>query len=229
MGDESVSADPVVVLGLNATLGFAPTDPTSPALAGAAGALIDTSMTGQPVTELRIGGISGSGAPTLLQHPLALQVAGDDTAGFSRRWSPDGPGRPSVPWKLEAYTWSGLTRTPLASASWLLLAPFMMYNVAYFMLPPGAANASTPVMPGPEPHLPRDRGHQIAHALLRLLALAATIQLVSAAAAVTMSTVAWQAAGPEHLLLPNWMGWYGAWTCGWYCTCAALWAGAVGS
>ena len=54
----------------------------------------------------------------------------------------------------------------------------------------------------------RDRGHQIAHALLRLLALAATIQFVSAAATVTVSTVAWQAAGRRRLL-PGWMGWYG--------------------
>ena len=62
--------------------------------------------------------------------------------GFYRRWSPDGPGQPSVPWKLEAYSWGGLTEAPLASASWLLLAPFMMYNVAYFMLPPSVRGAA---------------------------------------------------------------------------------------
>ena len=91
----------------------------------------------------------------------------------------------------------------------------MMYNVAYFMLPPTVTGGESRMVRGPEPHLRRDRGHQIAHVLLRLLAMAATIQFVTAAATVTMSTVAWQAAGPTHLLLPNWMGWYGAWTAGW--------------
>ena len=145
----------------------------------------------------------------MLEHPQALQVAGDAVAGFYRRWSPDGAGKPSVPWKLEAYSWGGLTEAPLASASWLLLAPFMMYNVAYFMLPSTVAGSEPVVIEEPVPHLRRDRGHQIAHALLRLLAMAATVQFVSAAATVTMSTVAWQAAGPVHLLLPSWMGWYG--------------------
>jgi uncharacterized membrane protein len=213
--EEAVAKSPDVVLGFDAAWGFAPADQTSPALAGQAGALIDTTLTGERVTELRIHGVSGSDGPTMLEHPQALQVAGDAVAGFYRRWSPDGQGKPSVPWKLEAYSWGGLTEAPLASASWLLLAPFMMYNVAYFMLPSTVAGGEPAVLDEPVPHLRRDRGHQIAHALLRLLAMAATVQFVSAAATVTMSTVAWQAAGPTHLLLPNWMGWYGAWTAGW--------------
>ena len=215
MTEEAVAKSPDVVLGFDAAWGFAPTDQTSPALASQAGALIDTTLTGERVTELRIHGVSGSDGPTMLEHPQALQVAGNAVAGFYRRWSPDGAGKPSVRWKLEAYSWGGLTEAPLASASWLLLAPFMMYNVGYFMLPSTAAGGEPTVIREPVPHLRRDRGHQIAHALLRLLAMAATVQLVSAAATVTMSTVAWQAAGPTHLLLPNWMGWYGAWTAGW--------------
>jgi uncharacterized membrane protein len=213
--EEAVAKIPDVVLGFDAAWGFAPTDQTSPALASQAGALIDTTLTGERVTELRIHGVSGSDGPTMLEHPQALQVAGNAVAGFYRRWSPDGQGKPSVPWKLEAYSWGGLTEAPLASASWLLLAPFMMYNVAYFMLPSTVAGGEPAVLDEPVPHLRRDRRHQIAHALLRLLAMAATVQFVSAAATVTMSTVAWQAAGPTHLLLPNWMGWYGAWTAGW--------------
>jgi hypothetical protein len=163
----------------------------------------------------------------MLEHPQALQVAGDGVAGFFRRWSPDGPGQPSVPWKLEAYSWGGLTEAPLASASWLLLAPFMMYNVAYFMLPPTVAGSEPMVIEGPEPHIRRDRGHQIAHALLRLLALAATIQFVSAAATVTMSTVAWQAADQMNPLLPTWMGWYESWTAGWRVALALVFTGLV--
>jgi hypothetical protein len=120
--DETADKSLVVGLGFDAAWGHALADQTSPALAGAAGALTDTTMTGERVTELRIHGVSGSNGPTMLEHPQALQVAGDGVAGFFRRWSPDGPGHPSVPWKLEAYSWGGLTEAPLASASWLLLA-----------------------------------------------------------------------------------------------------------
>jgi hypothetical protein len=200
-----------VVLGFDAAWGFAPADQTSPALAAAAGALVDATMTDQAVTELRIHGVSGSDGPTMLEHPAALQVAGDSVTGFYRRWSPDGPGRPSVPWKLEAYSWGGLTEKPLASASWLLLAPFMMYNVAYFMLPPDAGAAA---VDQPVPHLSRHRDHLVAGMLLRLLALAATVQFATVTALLVMSTVAWQAAGRAGVL-PSWMGWYGNWAAGW--------------
>ncbi len=215
MSENAGSKSQDVVLGFDAAWGFAAADQTSPALAGAAGALIDVTMTGEPVTELRIHGVSGSNGPTMLEHPQAVQVAGDTVAGFYRRWSPDGPGRPGVPWKLEAYSWGGLTEAPLASAAWLLLAPFMMYNLAYFMLPPQVAGADRAAKDEPVPHLPRDSGHGIAQVVLRLLALAATVQFVSSAASVLLSTVAWQAAGNPDLLLPSWMGWYAAWTAGW--------------
>src|ERR1700742_87877 len=155
--EEAADKNLVVGLGFDAARGYALADQTSPALAGAAGALTDTTMTGERVTELRIHGVSGSNGPTMLEHPQALQVAGDGVAGFFRRWSPDGPGQPSVPWKLEAYSWGGLTEAPLASASWLLLAPFMMYNVAYFMLPPTKSDFTAPpgepaVTTGPDSH-----------------------------------------------------------------------------
>jgi hypothetical protein len=227
VAEEAAEKSPVVVLGFDAAWGYAPADQTSPALAAAAGALPDTMMTGERVTELRIHGVSGSNGPTMLEHPQALQVAGDGVAGFFRRWSPDGPGQPSVPWKLEAYSWGGLTEAPLASASWLLMAPFMMYNVAYFMLPPTVEGSEPMVIEDPEPHIRRDQGHQIAHALLRLLALAATIQFVSAAATVTMSTVAWQAADRTNPLLPTWMGWYESWSAGWRVALALAFTGLV--
>jgi len=216
MTEGATPAGPDVVLGFDAAWGFAPADQTSPAQAGAAGALLDVTLIEQQVTELRIHGVSGSDGPTMLEHPGSLQVAGDAVTGFYRRWSPDGAARPSVPWKLEAYSWGGLTEAPLASASWLLLAPFMMYNVAHFMLPPEVGPGGGPAaMAGePSPHLRVGPAHRAAGVLLRLLALAATVQFVSAAAAVAVSTVAWQAAGRAGML-PGWMGWYGAWTAGW--------------
>jgi hypothetical protein len=199
---------PDVVLGW----GYGPTDLTSPALAAKAGALADTSMTSERVTELRIHGVAGSDSSVMLEHPTALQVAGDDVTGFFRRWIPDGPGRLSVPWKLEAYCWRGRTAVRVA-LTWLLLAPFMVYNAAYFMLPPSVPG-DTPVVPEPVPPLRPGRGHRTADALLRLLALAATVQFVSSVTTVTVSTVARQAAG-RHGMLPSWMGWYGSWTVGW--------------
>lgn len=214
-------ADDGVVLGLDtAALAFSPADQTSPALAARAGALFDTTPDSGRVTELRIHGVSGSNGPTMLEHPTALQVAGDTITGFYRRWNPDGGGRPSVGWKLEAYSWGGLTERPLASASWLVLAPFMIYNLAHFMLP-----AEPELEPDPESLRPGWR-LQVARAVLRLLALAATLQFVTAAATVTVSTVAWQAAGHPGVL-PQWMGWYAHLPPGWRVAIALLSVGAV--
>ena len=212
-----------VVLGLDtAAWAFAPADQTSPALAAREGALFDTTLTGEPVTELRIHGVSGSDGPTMLEHPTALQVAGDTVTGFFRRWNPGGGGRPSVRWRLEAYSWGGLTERPLASASWQLLAPFMLYNLAHFMLPP----APQPSGGVPAKEARPGRGHRVARAVLRLLALAATVQFVTAAATVTVSTVAWQAAGHPGSL-PAWMGWYTHLSPGWRVAIALLSVGAV--
>src|SRR3977135_129030 len=63
VAEEAAEKSPVVVLGFDAAWGYAPADQTSPALAGRAGALIDTTMTGARGTALRIHGGSGSHAP----------------------------------------------------------------------------------------------------------------------------------------------------------------------
>ena len=86
-----------VVLGLDtAAWAFSPAAQTSPALAARAGALFDTELNAGRVTELRIHGVSGSNGPTMLEHPTALQVAGDTITGFYRRWNPDGGGGPAL-------------------------------------------------------------------------------------------------------------------------------------
>src|SRR6478752_3911282 len=64
--EEAADKNLVVGLGFDAARGYALADQTSPALAGAAGALTDTTMTGERVTELRIHGVSGSNGPTML-------------------------------------------------------------------------------------------------------------------------------------------------------------------
>src|SRR5580693_4954712 len=127
-----------IVFGLGGAWGFAPKDLTSPARAAGAGSLADCMLPDDApgFTELRVHGVSGSTGPVMLEHPAALQVAGDTTTMFYRRWTPAGRGGAGVPWKLEAYSWGGLTEAPLASACWVLMSPFMLYNVAQFMLPP---------------------------------------------------------------------------------------------
>jgi hypothetical protein len=45
----------------------------------------DTGSDGR--TELRVHGVSGTSADTILAHPLLKRVAGDGRAGFFRRWN----------------------------------------------------------------------------------------------------------------------------------------------
>ncbi len=138
-----------VVFGLGGAWGFAPKDLTSPARAAGAGSLADCMLPPDApgFTELRVHGVSGSTGPVMLEHPSALQVAGDGTTMFYRRWTPAGCGGSGVPWRLEAYSWGGLTESPLASACWLLFAPFMLYNVAHFALPPQPSHRLIRVRP----------------------------------------------------------------------------------
>ena len=138
-----------IVFGLGGAWGFAPKDLTSPARAAGAGSLADCMLPDDApaFTELRVHGVSGSTGPVMLEHPAALQVAGDNTTMFYRRWTPAGRGGAGVPWKLEAYSWGGLTEAPLASACWLLFAPFMLYNVAHFALPPQQSHRLIRVRP----------------------------------------------------------------------------------
>jgi hypothetical protein len=202
-----------VLLGFDAARAFNGTDLTSPTLAGRAGALPDTEPDAHPVTELRVHGVAGSDGPTMLEHPTALQVAGDTVTGFYRRWSPDGRGRPSVPWKLEAYSWGGLTEAPLSSAAWVLLSPFMFFNVAHFMLPPYRNGDLDPAAGT------RGAAHRIARALLRLLGLSATVQFTAAVVIFLTSTVAWQATGISGAI-PTWFDFYGRLPTGWRMTVA---------
>lgn len=176
---------PDISLGLQSPDGYDGDDLTSPARAAAAGALVDQQFEDRPELplELRIHGVSGSTGPVVLEHPNVVRVGGTRPTAFYRRWSPDGSARPSVPWPLEAYVWGGLTVRALASASWLLLLPFMLYNVAYYMLPAG---------PEETRHRRVRSVHALARAVVRLLALAATAQFTGSLVTLFLSTLAWQ-------------------------------------
>jgi hypothetical protein len=200
--------DDPISLGMGAAWGYSGSDLTSPTQAANVGAIPDTLavQTQQDgarwwATELRVHGVSGSNGPTMLEHPAAVQVAGDSITMFYRRWNPSGTEGTSVPWKLEAYSWGGLTEAPLAAASWILLAPFMMFNLGQFMLPPSKNRQREKGIQ----RVSRDRWHAVAVALLRLLALTATVQFVLAAVAVLVNVLAFQG---RQAHTPAWLGAY---------------------
>ncbi|WP_460999060.1 hypothetical protein [Streptomonospora sediminis] len=135
--------------------------------------------------ELRVHGVSGGQAEDLLDVEPAVRVSGDPLAGFFRwRRRPDTETVPDVP--REIFAWGKLTSGRSSRALWLLLLPFMLANIAYWMLPARSAEAPSPAMALAE-HAYR--------AATRLLALSLTALLVLAAAGVGMDLIGWQCAG----------------------------------
>jgi hypothetical protein len=140
-------------------------------------------------TELRIHGVSGTPPESMLDHPNVRQIAGDGTAGFYRRWWPVRPEPPH--WydgdtdgrRQEAYSWGGLTAASRLRALWLLLLPFLLVNVAFFMIP---------YPPTDRPGAPTRLARKASEALQRAFALGLTGMLVLTSASVAMDLVAWQ-------------------------------------
>ncbi|NUP02677.1 MAG: hypothetical protein HOW59_32610, partial [Nonomuraea sp.] len=163
---------------------------------------LDTTVEG--VTELRVHGVSGTPPESMLNFPHPHLVAGDRRTGFYRRWWP--AGRPDgehadVPGvrHREAYAWGGLTSGGKTIALWLLLLPFSLANVAYFMLP--------------RPEGGRRLRHAV-EAALRLFALLLTGTLVNAVTRCAVDLIGWQctAAGRActYDTAPAWVHWIGA-------------------
>ncbi|WP_345571206.1 hypothetical protein [Nonomuraea rosea] len=155
------------------------------------------------VTELRVHGVSGTPPAGTLNHPHPRLVAGDGTTGFYRRWWAGGRpagDHPDVPnaRRREAYAWGGLTSGGRTIALWLLLLPFSLANLAYFMLP-------------------RPRGgrrlRHVTEGAQRLFALLLTGTLVGAVTRASVDLVGWQctAAGRActHDGAPAWVRWLG--------------------
>ncbi|TDD03150.1 hypothetical protein E1292_21625 [Nonomuraea deserti] len=156
------------------------------------------------VTELRVHGVSGTPPAGMLNHPHPRLVAGDRTTGFYRRWWTAGRpvgDRADVPGvrRREAYAWGGLTSGGRTIALWLLLLPFSLANLSYFMLPRPRGG---------------DRLRHLAEAAQRLFALLLTGTLVGAVTRACVDLVGWQctAAGRACTdeLAPVWLRWMGA-------------------
>lgn len=145
--------------------------------------------------ELLVHGVGGTTPQRMLNDARTVLVTGDDTAGIYRRANDvDAEKRPQnyqdkpVP---EAYSWCNLTSGDGSRALWLLLLPFMVANLAYWMRP---ATATA-------------RQERLYGALMRLLALSLTVLLVAGAAEVSMDLMAWQCAGRPTCLAGNaWLG-----------------------
>jgi len=183
-----------ITLGVGAADGYSGNDLTNPRTATLAGevpylAADGSTLTADPVLELRIHGVGGAPASDNLQNPATVQVAGDSTAGFYRAWFPGGSaaGQP----RREAYCWGGLNTRASSRALYLMLVGFMLVNVAHWALPPARGRGLT---------------HRIGGTALRVLGLALTVAFITTSVTVLGDLVAWQA--PTRGALPSWLGWY---------------------
>ncbi|WP_228453475.1 hypothetical protein [Streptomyces alkaliterrae] len=161
-----------------------------------------------PALELLVHGVGGVTPQQMLDDPRTTLVTGDATAGIHRRTDDvDAEERPGeygdrpVP---EAYCWSGLTSGNGARALWLILLPFMIANLAYWM----------------RPAAPRRHRAQVVYSVLaRLLALSLTVLLTAAACELALDLVAWQCAGsPGCADNTSWLSFLAADSGGWWST-----------
>src|SRR5262249_9598073 len=86
--------------------------------------------------------------------------------------------------RREAYSWGGLTSGAGSRAWWMLLLPFMLANVAFWMFP-----AAT--LPNEKTRWP-SRARDLASALQRLFSLSLTVSLPLSVVSVATDLVGWQ-------------------------------------
>jgi hypothetical protein len=157
------------------------------------------------VVELRVPGFIGTSGESLLDVVSTVDVAGD---GFGRVIRPSdrlrrpapGPVLPalgrSVARTLEGYLWSRMTSGGAAKATWALLFPFSLANVAYWMLPPSPGGSRLAAVLG-----------SLCRGLLRVAALLLTMLLVSQLAVVSLDLLAAQCLAPGSACLPAVPSW----------------------
>jgi lipase (class 3) len=158
------------------------------------------------VVELRVHGIMGTRAETLVGAAAAVDVAGDGIGRIVRpadRLLRPGPGpvlqadSRFVPRTVEGYVWGAMTSGGAAKSVWALMFPFTLANVAHWMLPP----------------IPNDNRWAaslglVGRALLRLAALLLTVLFVTQVAVVSLDLLAAQCLAPGSpclSIVPDWM------------------------
>ncbi|MFE0024636.1 hypothetical protein [Amycolatopsis sp. NPDC059021] len=157
------------------------------------------------IVELRVAGLVGTSGESLLDSVATVDVAGDGLgrvvrpADRLRRPAP-GPvlsalGR-SIPRTLEGYLWSGMTSGGAAKATWALLFPFSLANVAFWMLPPVPPGSRFAAFLG-----------ALCRGLLRIAALLLTMLLVSQLSATALDLIATQCLAPGSGCIPSAPSW----------------------
>ena len=158
-------------------------------------------------TELRVHGVSGTPPEGELGHPAVLRVAGDKLAGFYRRVWETGQGCGDPPgFRREGYSWGGLTSGDNKRALWLLLLPFMLLNMAFYMDPEhtvaeGESRTEGESAKGVDKNAKGAEGRKRRPSVRarivtqQLLALSLTGTAVLAATSVSMDLVGWQCGG----------------------------------
>ncbi|SDF92333.1 hypothetical protein SAMN05216553_104196 [Lentzea fradiae] len=153
------------------------------------------------VVELRVHGVQGTTPQTLVDAVAAVDVAGDGLGRIVRpadrlRRPAPGPvlqtdGRP-IPRTVEGYLWGGMTSGGVAKATWALLFPFSIANVAHWMLPPV-----------PDRNLPAHLLGIGLRSLLRVFALLLTALLVAQISVVSLDLLAAQCLRPGTACLTS--------------------------
>ncbi|MEU5695422.1 hypothetical protein [Actinosynnema sp. NPDC020468] len=157
------------------------------------------------VVELRVHGVQGTTPQSLVDAVAAVDVAGDGLgrvvrpADRLRRPAPGPvlhtPGRP-VSRVVEGYVWGRMTSGGWAKATWALLFPFSLANVAHWMLPPVPVGSTAAHLLG-----------LALRGLLRLAALLLTVLLIAQLAVVSLDLLAAQCLAPGSTCLwgPTWL------------------------
>ena len=146
------------------------------------------------VVELRVHGILGTTGNVLTDAVASVDVAGDGVGRIVRpadrlRRPVPGPmlsaGERSVPRIVEGYVWGGMTSGGWGKATWALLFPFALANVAHWMLP------------SPRPNNVISRAlSAVLRALVRLSALLLTMLMVAQLTVVGLDLLAAQCLRP---------------------------------
>jgi hypothetical protein len=158
------------------------------------------------VVELRVAGFIGTTGESLLDVVSTIDVAGDGLGRVIRpsdrlRRPAPGPVLPAlgraIPRILEGYLWSRMTSGGVAKATWALLFPFSLANVAFWMLPA-------------VPDGSRFAGvlSSVCRSLLRVGALLLTMLMISQLAVLSLDLVAAQCLAPTSTCLsvvPSWV------------------------
>jgi hypothetical protein len=151
------------------------------------------------VVELRVHGVLGSNGDKLTDSVASVDVAGDGIGRIVRpadrlRRPVPGPmlsaGERTVPRIIEGYVWGGMTSGGWTKATWALLFPFALANVAHWMLPaPRPDKVTSKMISG------------VLRALLRLSALLLTMLFVAQLTVISLDLLAAQCLYPGSTCL----------------------------